>query len=614
MALILGTAGHVDHGKTSLIKALTGVDTDRLPEEKQRGMTIDIGFASLNLHGVGRVSIVDVPGHERFLTNMLVGALAMDTALLCIAADEGVMPQTREHMQILELLPLRNLAVAITKCDLVEPELLELAIEEIREWLKTTRFEGATLVPVSSTTDAGIADLKKLLAGLMKSPPPVSQSGWILPVDRAFVVNGHGLVVTGSLLGGSVELGDDAIVMPGSLKGRVKSIQCHEESVGSAEPGGRTAVNLTGIKFESVERGMIVGKPGHVVETTCLDLKVNWVREPRHGMTVRVAIGAADVLGKLFLNDNDTSLAQVHFEAPCAAAKGLPVIIRRHSPPDILGGGTVAAPIAARRRKNAVPPVDLAVASDEGLIVGLAAQTPLGLTTEEVCDRLGRSPQSLGDVFETLKSTGQLVGFSGTWFTPETLAEAWQKLEKALSAIHAADPAKPAFPRDMVLKQARIPWSGKVLERLISHWQAEGVLRVSGSSIGLASHRVTINAKQAALLERISVLLDQAGVAVPRAHEIAESLGIPVQAVAEVMKTGVDAGLLVRVDEDLIYTTGGLETIWGQTKAVFEATPFAAAQFRDHFPGASRRHTIPLLEHFDARGFTIRQGDLRRIV
>ena len=264
MARLIGTAGHVDHGKTTLIRALTGIDADRLPEEKRRGMTIDIGFAYIELPGVGRVSIVDVPGHERFLTNMLVGALGVDVALLCVAADESVMQQTREHLQILELLPVERLVVALTRADLADDETREIARAEVEELVAASRFEEAPILEVSAVTGVGMDALRQALADALTGTETTTSGPWYLPIDRAFAVKGHGAVVTGTLHQGTVRVGDRAIIEPGHHEVRVRAIHSHDETLEACEPGRRTALNLGGIKLEEVRRGLSVGGVGLV--------------------------------------------------------------------------------------------------------------------------------------------------------------------------------------------------------------------------------------------------------------------------------------------------------------------------------------------------------------
>ena len=610
MALI-GTAGHVDHGKTALIRALTGIDADRLPEEKTRGLTIDIGFAWIDLPKAGRTSIIDVPGHERFLTNMLVGALAMETALLCIAGDEGVMPQTREHLQILELLPVKRLIVALTKCDLLDDDLRELATEETQEWLASSRFSGAQVIPCSANTGAGIEELKAALDDAVTAEESTTGTGWKLPIDRVFTVKGHGAVVTGSLTGGSVKPGDEVSVLPGGLKARVKSIHIHDDPVEEAFPGSRTALNLTGVKAEDLERGMLAAKPGQISESSILDLKVEWKDRPKHGSRVRAAVGAADAVGKAFLSDADESLLQVVFDHPVASAKGMPVIIRRHSPPDLLGGGVVVNPDAQRRRKNAAAPSYEAGLSNCDALLQAVSNAPSGIQTAEAAAIVGESERGLSYDFEDLLKDGRLLGFAGLWFTPENLTFALAKFEAALLDLHKEQPGRAFAPRELAVHRADFNWAGKPLDRLISRFAAEGRLRVSGTQIAHRDFKPKLKPKQDALLKQIEEALDAAGLAVPTPKKLSDELNVPPQAIDQILPVGLDCGRLIRVEEGIYYTPPGLMKVTAQAREAFGVNPFSAAEFRDAMKG-TRKYVIPVVEWMDAKGLTIRQGDTRR--
>ena len=611
MARLVGTAGHVDHGKTALIRALTHIDADRLPEEKLRGLTIDVGFAHLDLPEVGRVSIVDVPGHERFVSNMLVGALGVSVAVLCVAADASVMPQTREHLQILDLLPVQRLVVALTRCDLADETMRAIAAEETIELLATTRFAGAPIVETSAVTGAGLDELKAALAQALGGDDEEDGRPWALPIDRVFTVKGHGTVVTGTVVQGRVRVGTEAAVEPGGLRARIKQIQGHDSEVEEAVAGQRAALNLVGLKAESLHRGMVAGAPGTVWETQVLDAQVRWIAEVKHGATVRVALGADDVVGRVFLSASDPTVAQLRFTRPTAAFTGQPMIVRRHSPPDLLGGGKVVRPVAEVRRRNqavsVVQPGDTAAAVWQRVADGLGA-----VTTEEVCRAVGQSPQALGPVFERLLGEGRLLGFAGAWFTPETLAGAWERFHSALMAAHSASPTKPMVPREAVAAAAGIP-GGKPLDRLLSHWAHQGRVRVGGTLVGATEFRVELPDRQRALLDRVKEALDGGGPSPPGAAEIAQNLRVPPQAVTEILRIGLDCGELVRLEEGVLFTPETVGRLLDQGRQAFEKRPFTASEFREAV-GTTRKYAIPLLEWADSRGITVRRGDSRVFV
>lgn len=610
MARLIGTAGHVDHGKTSLIKALTGIDADRLPEEKRRGMTIDIGFAAIDLPNVGRVSIVDVPGHEKFLSNMLVGALGMNVALLCVAADEGVMPQTREHLAILELLPVETVIVALTRSDLADTETRALAQMDVEQLLEKTRFANSTIVATSASTGEGLPELRDRLAAALAGDSS-AEGPWYLPIDRAFTVHGHGLVVTGTLAQGRVTIEDRAVIQPGDLEARVRGIEWHDQAQPNAEKGRRTALNLGGVKAEQVHRGQAIGSPGTLFASAILDARLRWVAEPKHGLRVRVAIGSDEALGKLFLSDADPELVQLRLERPVAVAKDQPLIVRRHSPPDLLGGGRVVVPVAQLRRRSQAPEVIVAVADSlEGAIVELVASAPTGIPTDEVARRLGRTPQALGDAFEALKGSGRLLGFAGLWFAPDRFDAAAELFLKGLMAAHEAEPTKAWQRREKALTATRLPWSGKPLDRIVAHLAGEGRIVAQGTEVRHASFTVRLNARQRELIDRVVAAMVEAGVAALSSKELAERVGAPVQAIEEIQRVGLDAGELVRVDEGLIYAPATLETLRKLIRGL--PSPFTASDFRDAAE-SSRKYAIPLLEYFDRSGFTERIGDRRKV-
>lgn len=610
MAKLIGTSGHVDHGKTTLIRALTGIDADRLPEEKSRGMTIDLGFAFAEIPGHGRVSIVDVPGHERFLSNMLVGALGIDVALLCIAADAGVMPQSREHFQILELLPVQRMVVALTRSDLVGEVELKLAEEEVRALLAESRFAESPIVPVSAMTGEGIDALRTALGVALDSDSGRKDGPWYLPVDRAFSVKGHGTVVTGTLMRGEIQEGDTAFVLPAGLKTRVRRIQSHDEDRKAQEFGARTALNLAGIDPTEAARGTMIAAEGAAFATECLDLEVRWLEVPKHGARVRLSLGADEVMGRIFFSADDTTRAQFRAERPTAAALHQPFILRRYSPQDLLGGGRVLVPVAERRRRGDQAAFATAESEEERIFELVDGKTQ-GVATEVLCQRLGRTPQQLGQPLEHLKQAERLLGFAGLWFTPEAFDAAVEDLHDALGRLHLAQPTQSGVPRERALQEAGLHWSGKPLERILKHLADTFRLRMEGHLIAHPEHKVKLNPRQAELLDRVDALLQEAGYAPPSPRTIAELLHVPIQAAEQIVDVGVQAGRLVKIAPDVYYRVEEIETM--KSVAKNWGGPFTAAEFRDKL-GASRKYIIPLLELWDAQRFTIRQGDLRRVL
>lgn len=610
MARLIGTAGHVDHGKTTLIQALTGIDADRLPEEKARGMTIDIGFAYVDLPGVGRASIVDVPGHERLVTNMLVGALGVDVALLVVSADESVMPQTREHFQILELLPVEKLVVAMTRADLADAETRGIARTEIEELLAPTRFSSSPILEVSAVTGEGLDALRDTLAKALSGPPKPDSGSWYLPIDRVFTVKGHGCVVTGTLAQGQVKSGDRAFLEPGHREVRVRSVQSHGEDAAEGEQGRRTALNLGGVKTEEVHRGMAVGSPGALFETRVLDARVRWVAEVKHGMRIRASVGTNEAIGKLFLNDNDPELVQLRLEAPVACAKDQPLIVRRYSPPTVLAGGRITVPQARTRRKSESVSGALTATNEPEAILETVSGRQDGLPTAEICRLLGRTPQALGDVFEKLRAEEKLVGFAGLWFEPTAFVEAANRFLGALKEMHEAKPMQALQPREKVVARAGLKWAGKPLDRIVAAMVGSGKLRAEGTGVRLASFKIVLTDRQRAFLDRVVEALGQGGVNPPGVHDLASILRVPHQAVEEIMRLGVEAGEVIRVAEGIFYAPSGIEKVKQKVRELGAKGPFTAAEFRDA-AGTSRKYAIPVLEYLDTIRITIRSGDKR---
>jgi len=606
MLHLVGTAGHVDHGKTSLIRALTGIDTDRLPEEKRRGLTIELGFAFLDIPDVGRVSIVDVPGHHRFLHHMLSGAMGVDVALLCIAADQGIMPQTREHLQILELLPTQKLVIAVTRADLADADLRDLVHAEIEEFIGSSRFGTCPLVFTSATTLEGLDELKSETAVAIRQAAPSAQRPWYVASDRHMVHAGFGTVLAGTLMGGPISVGDPVEIQPEGLISKIKGLQIHSQSTQRAEPGQRVAINLTGVKSDEVHRGSLLGQPGSVFASTILDVRVRWIKPGKHGARVRISIGAEEVIGRCFLSDADAELVQLRTEVGVGVTKGMPVVIRAYSPPSLLAGGVIVVPVSQVRRKNAAS----RQTTEAVEIADLVAREPWGMPTDDIARLAGRTPTSLAGELERLKASAELLGFAGLWFTPLSFTQAVEKLEKALARVHTEYPTRATLPRDAVLKHAGIPWSGKPLDRIISHMAQSGSLRVAGTQIALASHRPTLAPRQRELLNAVLGKMTAAGLACPDAASIALELRIPSQAVKEIIKIGIEAGELTVIGDGLVYPTSLLEDLAARLRTAFAGKTFTPADFRDGF-GATRKYAIPLLEYFDARGVTKRFADGR---
>jgi selenocysteine-specific elongation factor len=433
-----------------------------------------------------------------------------------------------------------------------------------------------------------------------------------MPIDRVFTVKGHGVVVTGTLAQGRVSVGDEALVMPEGHKVRIRSIHSHDESVESSEKGRRTALNLSGVKAEQMYRGQQIGRPDAVFASTMVDARVHWLQEPKHAMRVRVSIGAEEAIGKLFLNDHDAELVQIRLDQSVACSLEQPLIIRRYSPPDLLGGGRVVVPQAKKRRRNEQLVTVSATVDDGAAILHVLQDRIEGLPTEEICRRLGRTPQALGTTFEQMMAAKKLYGFAGQWFDPASLELAFDRFNSALLAIHNAKPSQSHWPRESVVQKAGLHWTGKPLDRLLQHWAAEGRIYLNGTQVRSAEFVVKLNEKQESLLSRVEAVLEPAGMNVPSVEDVSKKVFVPIQAAEEILRLGIETGRICRVADGLFYPVGTLDKIKSELAAKIGKSPFSAADVRDMFQ-SSRRYVIPLLEFFDSQGWTIRQGDVRRI-
>lgn len=620
MAYLIGTAGHVDHGKTTLIAALTGIDADRLPEEKARGMTIDIGFAYLDIEGIGRVSIVDVPGHEKFIKNMLAGASGVDVALLCISADEGVMAQTKEHFEILKLLEAKKLIVAITKSDLVGSEGIEIVKLDIVSLLEHTPFNDAPIIEVSAKQRAGLENLKKEIktAILSLGNRIISEDEWFMPIDRVFTSQGHGTVVTGTLAMGTVRKGTNCEIRPGKILTKIKNIQVHGISQDKAEAGQRVAINLSGIKNELLHRGQSIGSAGVLTESNCMNIRLLKLKNIKHGERIRVHIGTGEFLGKVFLFDNCEQIAQLRLEETIACTIGQRVVLRKYSPPYILAGGEIITPNATRRRKNDKAIQNLLpqntssnVLSDEERIIQETEKHPEGIKTEELCELLGKSIQALGNVFEKLRKDRRVIGFAGVWLSPKNYHNLSERTKQQLMNLHIKHDKELGIKKDVLLNALQLPWNPKMFDRFISQLNEEGNIILHGSLIIHPQHKIQLNEKQKLLLERISKVMKDKGASAPTSEEIATTLNIPKHAVEEIWRIGLAMQVFIKIDDNFIYTDDTLQQIIKTVKQL--APKFTVAQFRDA-TGSSRKFAIPILEYLDEIKITRRSGDERLVI
>jgi selenocysteine-specific elongation factor len=609
---VIGTAGHVDHGKSALVQALTGIDPDRLREEKERGMTIDLGFAWLKLPSGREVGVVDVPGHERFVSNMLAGVGGIDLALLIVAADEGTMPQTREHLAILDLLDIKRGIVVITKADIVDEEMLSLVKLEVEELMKGTSLEQAQIVSVSAVTRQGLAELVAAIDQILANTEPKKDIGRPrLAIDRAFTITGSGTVVTGTLVDGSLSVGQDVEIVPSGLKSRLRGLQTHKVRVEKAFPGSRVAANLVGIATSDIERGDVLTNPGWLVPTTRLDVKLRMLtnlKHPlRHGATVVFFTGSAEVMAKVHLLEKeslsagDTGWAQFALDRQVAVAKDDHFVIR--SPMDTLGGGIVVNSHALRHRRFR-PTVlqDLERlgqgSPEETIMATLEANQPVLMQALLVACNLPSGERKLMD--ELLKK-GDVVA-AGLSANPLLFTvSGWKSLASQARSVaeeyHRKFPTRPGMPKGELGSKLKLSANSEVLQKLFG----DGVLVEKGGVVYLPDYQVKLTTEQQKEVDNFLRVLKENPYSPPGEVTVEPDL----------LNLLVEQGKVVKVADGVVFSASAyqemVEKVLAYAKSKGKVT---LAEVRDMFD-TSRKYAKALLEHMDEKKLTRRVGDER---
>lgn len=605
--MIIGTAGHIDHGKTALVRALTGVDTDRLPEEKRRGITIELGFAPLELEGVGTIGIVDVPGHEAFVRTMLAGATGIDLALLVVAADEGAMPQTREHLAILSLLGVRGGVVVLTKRDLVDDDWVALVEEDIRVLLAGSPLAGAEIVQVSSVRGEGLEELRAAIRRAATAiPARVAEDLFRMPVDRVFSVRGTGTVVTGTVWSGTVRRDDTVRLMPSGRSARIRSLQRHGGTVDTISPGERAAVALVGLDVADVTRGsVLVAGPGWApsttlrVEAALLD-DAHAPLEPR--TRVRFHLGTADVGARVVapggpLQPGVRSPARIMLETPIVARAGDRFVLRSPSPAVTIGGGVVEDPLPPHRRTRptGLPPV--VTEHLERLLVEAGAH---GIAVEALPLKLGTSPR---ETARTLAQVGgEVVRIGSRVYAAATVGRLRASLRALIDDYHAGHPLEPGAPLQAL--RGRLEAPPDLLDSIVTAAVEAGEVTLEGGLVRRADWRPTLTAEQDATQAGLAREIREAGREPPSVAELEARFGTGVSALLRLLER---RGELVPVEPDRYFDRGVLERLIGDLRARMAAgREYGPAEMRDII-GVSRKYLIPLLEYCDRAGVTERR-------
>jgi selenocysteine-specific elongation factor len=600
--IIVGTAGHIDHGKTALVKALTGADTDRLAEEKRRGISIDLGFAHLDVSADLRLGFIDVPGHERFVKNMLAGASGIDVVLMVIAAGESIMPQTREHFEICRLLGLRHGVIAMTKADLADSDTLELTRLEIEEFVAGSFLEGAPVVAVSSITGAGIVELREALRKAASSASIKDASSYFrLPIDRSFSMRGHGSVVTGTLIAGTLKVEDEVEIFPAGKRARVRGLQIHGAASDRALAGERTAVNLGGVDTAEIERGMVLAPPGLFRTTTCIDTTFELLRGARplkHRAPVHFHAGTAEVEAEVRLLASlepmkPGSRAHVRFllREPLLILPGDRFIVRMFSPVVTIGGGVVldAAPPQRIRRASMEKRLDAIEAEDLATVA--IRESAYGMTNTELVARCG-------------------VHFTSAWYeNSDRLARFKTTFRDVLDRYHAAKPLLAGMPKEE-LRNAALPGSPAFLLDELLRRVPEIV--TEGELVRLASHRISLKTDESAATQKIESLFRDAGLAVPSMAEVLAKSGVEPPRARSLFQILLRERKLIKINEELVFHASALEAL-RDILASRTGTRFSVMDFKT-WTGISRKYAIPLLEFLDREHVTRREGDSRIVL
>ncbi len=633
---VIGTAGHVDHGKSTLVQALTGTHPDRLKEEREREMTIDLGFAWFNLPGGEEVGIVDVPGHRDFIENMLAGIGGIDAALFVVAADEGVMPQTREHLAILDLLQIPGGVVALTKIDLMQDkDWLDLVEADLQETFAGTVLENAPVVRVSARSGEGIPGLLQALSACLSDKPPrPDYQRPRLPVDRVFTIAGFGTVVTGTLSDGRLKVGEDVVILPNGGRGRIRGLQTHRRKEDVAVPGSRTAINISGLTVDQVQRGEVVAHPGDYRPSRRLDVRFRLLPDAstpvKHNTEAKLFIGAAEVVARIRLLGSEELMPgqagwlQLETSVPIVAMRGDRYILRRPSPGETLGGGKVVDPNPKGRHKRfsaeAIARLEAFAQGTPGEVLLQALIASRADTVKNIISRSSLEAASAEKAVRELASTGQMVnlenGSAEAEFAPNSLVMSkgtWEqtaaKIVQELTDYHSSSPLRLGMPREELKSRLRsIPRpSPRLFNAIVHKLASEAALEEAGPLVRLPGYTIRFSPQQDQAIENLMRRFTASPYSPPTVKECQAEVG------EEVLAALLDLDKLVKTSPDVVFRKEDYEKMVSEIRQLSKQNQtITAAQVRDHF-NTSRRYALALLEYLDASGISTREGDVHRL-
>jgi selenocysteine-specific elongation factor len=629
-SLVLGTAGHIDHGKSALVKALTGTDPDRLPEEKERGVTIELGFAQLTLPSGRTMGVVDVPGHEKFVRQMVAGATGIDVVLLVVAADDGIMPQTREHLAIIDLLGIPHGVVAITKSDLADPEWLALVEADVEQLLRGTSIEGSPIVPVSARTGAGLPDLLAALDAVAdETESRHADLPMRLPVDRVFTIAGAGTVVTGTMWSGVAKRDDQVELYPSGRTGRIRSVQVHSKQVDKAVAGQRTAINISGLERDEIARGDIVAAPGSLTTTDRFDAYFTYLGSGsdsvyESGDRVHVHHGTREVLGRVLLMDDlaqlrpgERAYAQVRLEEPLAPRYDDRFIVRSYSPVYTVGGGVVLDALPPRRTHlrdaerdllDALRAHDLSTAA-----TGLLASRGVPMTSAEVAAALGLPRSGVADELNSAALERLKVGSETYFVTADALGRLIEETETALVRFHEANPLATGIAANALRGSVDRRVQPKVFDAILALLESHGLARLTEGQVRHPRAAVTALFEEDTALAALGPLLERQGLQPGTVAELAAEAGVDVGVARKALTKLLSAGTIVRLGPELHFSARAVDEARRRIVEYLELKGTMLAKDARDITGTSRKYIVPLLEYFDAQGLTKRDGDVRTL-
>ena len=627
---IIGTAGHVDHGKTALIKAITGIDTDRLKEEKERGISIELGFASLTLPNGRAFGIVDVPGHERFIRNMVSGASGIDMVIMVIAADEGVMPQTREHLHICSLLGIKKGLVALTKVDMVTEEWRDLVKDDVHEFLKGTFLEASPVIPVSSITGAGLEELLDAFGRVASEIDGESDAGiFRLPVDRAFTMKGFGTVVTGTLISGDIKLGEEVEILPTGVTAKVRGIQIHNQSATIAEAGQRTAINLQGVEKDTIVRGDVLARPRTLKPSIRLDVCVEYLsnnnRRLKNRNLVRFHVGTNEAIGRIILLDREDvepgakASAQVVLESPIVAMARDRFVIRSYSPVTTIGGGMIVDPLPKKHKRNSEKvnhEIDLLHDGTDteraAIIIERSGIEGIGISELEM--RTGVHQNILKDILGTLSSKKQVVvlDVDESRIISFSIYQNLQgRILLEMRAYHERYPLKEGVSKEELRSTAGQFARPRLFNMAVRELEKRGEIVVERENIRLSGHRVDLKGELEDIRSKIAEIYMDAGLTPPSIKELMEKFAGQRSLAESVINVMLKEGSLVKINEDLYFHKEVLTRLREDYKSLLVRDGKATPASMKELTSLSRKFIIPLMEYFDITKLTIRAGDHR---